>query len=195
VNIPCDLGEKRLKAVCHRSVSPFRCARLESIPRSAVLRACRCAVVTAAQYYEALAAATTAPHSGAPRDEKQDEESTVAPLSPHSPSNPQTAARARPGVRVMAVVSLLCGILSLLLIGLILAGLFPSAWSLAPSLVCGAIGAAFGHLVRRVARRSSDVRLATAGLVLSYGGALLSIALVVALAWALDSAGPFPPGN
>jgi hypothetical protein len=37
--------------------------------------------------------------------------------------------------------------------------------------------------------------LATAGLMLSYGGALLSIALVVALALLLDAAGPFPPGN
>jgi hypothetical protein len=68
-------------------------------------------------------------------------------------------------------------------------------WSFIPSLACGAIGAAFGHLARRVTRRSSDAGLATAGLVLSYGGALLSIDLVVALAWALDSAGPFPPGN
>lgn len=119
----------------------------------------------------------------------------MPPTPPPTPSIPQTAAKAQLGAQVAqvaAVASLLCGILSLLLIGLILAGLFPSTWSFVPSFACGAIGVMFGHLARRVTRRSSAAGPATAGLVLSYGGALLSIALVVAIAWALDSAGPFP---
>jgi hypothetical protein len=105
------------------------------------------------------------------------------------------SAKAPSWARVAAVASLLGGFLSILLISLILAGLFPSEWSFVPSLACSAMGAVLGHLARRATRRSSDTVLATAGLVLSFGAALLSIALFVAPVWALASAGPFPPGN
>jgi hypothetical protein len=116
-------------------------------------------------------------------------------MHPPSASKPLTVAKTQPLARVAAIASLLCGVLGLLLIGLILVGFFASEWSFVPGFGCGALGAALGHLARRATRRSSDDVLVTAGLVLSYGGAILAIALIVAIAWILASAGPFPPGN
>jgi len=119
----------------------------------------------------------------------------VSRLPPSPSSDPQAAAKAQPWVQVPAVASFLCSFLSLLLSGLILVGPFPSEWSFGPGLACSAMGAVLGHLARRAMCRSSDTVLATAGLLLSYGTALLSIALFVALFWALAAGGPFPPGN
>jgi hypothetical protein len=119
----------------------------------------------------------------------------MPPLHSPSPGGRHLAAAAAPWWLAASVASVLCGILSLLLIGASTAGLLPSGWSFAPSFACGVVGVALGHLARRAAPGSSETALATAGLVLSYGGVLLSVALFAVIALLLDLAGPFPPGN
>ncbi len=98
------------------------------------------------------------------------------------PGGPQVVATATPWVLASAVASLIFGILSLLLIGPYFAGIVRGL-PFAASFVCGAIGVVLGHLARarRAAPGSSDAALATAGLVLSYVGALLSLALFLLL--------------
>jgi hypothetical protein len=70
-------------------------------------------------------------------------------------------------------------------------------WSFYLSVACGVIGVVLGHLARarRAAPGNRSTVLATAGLVLSYGGTLLSLALIALIFLALDVSGPFPPGN
>jgi hypothetical protein len=134
----------------------------------------------------------------------------VSPSPPPSPSSPQAAATAAPWLLAAAVASLICGILSLLFLGACSISFLPSGWSFAPSaafrlfpfsgitsVACGVIGIVLGHVARtrRAAPGSNDAALATAGLVLSYGGTLLCLALYALLVISLTRAGPFPPGN
>jgi hypothetical protein len=86
--------------------------------------------------------------------------------------------------------------ISLLLLGATLAGLLHGV-SFAPSIACGVLGVVLGHLARarRAAPGSSGVGLATAALMLNYGGIFLPLALFVLIVLALAAAGPFPPGK
>jgi hypothetical protein len=52
-------------------------------------------------------------------------------------------------------------------------------WLDVASLACGVIGVVLGHLARRAAPHSGTAALATAGLVLSFGGVLLFLAFYV----------------
>jgi hypothetical protein len=101
---------------------------------------------------------------------------------PDSPSAASTRASWR---LAAAVASLVCGILSLLLLGAFVSpfiGVYSAGllgiWPYPASLACGLIGALLGHLAR--ARQTAPGRrqaaFATAGLVLSYGGILLCVA-------------------
>ncbi|HEX8033730.1 MAG TPA: hypothetical protein VF510_07780 [Ktedonobacterales bacterium] len=115
---------------------------------------------------------------------------------PPSPDGPRAAATAVPWLLASAVASVIFGIVSLLLFGASFAGILRGV-SFAPSFACGVIGVVLGHLARarRAAPGNSDTVLATAGLVLSYGGTILSLALFALIGLALGLAGPFPPGN
>jgi hypothetical protein len=121
----------------------------------------------------------------------------VSPSPPPSPDGPQAAARAQRWLLASAVASVFFGIVSLLLLGASSAGILPPGVSYAPSVACGVVGVVLGHLARarRAAPDRSDAVLATAGLVLSYGGTFLSLALFALIVLFLALAGPFPPGN
>jgi hypothetical protein len=121
-------------------------------------------------------------------------EADVSPSAPPSSGGPQAAATAGPWLLASAVASLIFGILSLLLIGLFffwvfVAGRLPVwvyegpllVWVYAASVACGVIGAVLGHLARAhpPAPRSRHAALTVAGLVLSYGGTLLSVGFYV----------------
>ena len=126
------------------------------------------------------------------------------PLPP--PGHPRAAATAAPWLLAAAVASLSGGILSLVLFGAYVAGVFGvwsyaanpfGVWSYFASVTCGVIGVVFGHLARarRAAPGSRHTTLAMAGLVLSYGGTLLPLALFAFFTLVFGLAGPFPPGN
>jgi len=125
-------------------------------------------------------------------------QSPLPPLPP--PGGPQTAARPQRWPLASALASLIFGIFSQVLVGVSFAliGAFfafrrvdatfrfasSGAYFLpfAASFVCGVIGVALGHLARRrAAPDSSDAALAAAGLVFSYMGALVSLALILFL--------------
>ena len=117
------------------------------------------------------------------------------------PDGPQTAATTAPWLLAIAVASLLCGILSLLLFGAYLAivfylyrWIFLLGWFFALGIACGAMGVMLGHLARarRAALGTRGAVLATASLVLSYGGMLLPLALMAFIALLFNVAGPFP---
>jgi hypothetical protein len=95
----------------------------------------------------------------------------------------------------VAVVSLLCGLLSLFLIGANSVGIL-GGMPITASVVCGLTGIVLGHVARsrRGAPDKSDAKFFTAGLVLSYAalGAALSLAL---LALSHQPSQLFPPGN
>jgi hypothetical protein len=92
----------------------------------------------------------------------------------------------------VAVASLIFGILSLLLLGALVSpflGVYAAdvlgIWPYPTGFACGVIGVVLGHLGRRIAPGSRGAALATAGLVLSYGGTLLFLALNVLIYLAL----------
>lgn len=98
--------------------------------------------------------------------------------------NIQARPSASPAPPILAYASLILGILSLVLGGwYAIAGLRGLAFAI--SLVVGVIGVIIGHLARAQVRRTDAPRsleyVATAGLVLSYAGAILSLALLVLL--------------
>jgi hypothetical protein len=64
-------------------------------------------------------------------------------------------------------------------------------WSLAPSMLCGVSGVTLGHRARRAAPGSSDAVLAMAGLLLSYGGIVLTLAPMVLIVLAFSSPDTF----
>jgi hypothetical protein len=102
-----------------------------------------------------------------------------------------------------AVTSLILGILSLLLFGAYITVIFFSqgwlfllGWFLAIGVACGVMGVVLGHSARarRAALGSRGAMLATAGLVLSYGGTLLPLAFLALTVLFFQLAGPFPIG-
>ncbi len=117
------------------------------------------------------------------------------------PDGPQAAATTAPWLLATAVASLLCGILSLLLFGAYTAVIFSLhgwffllGWFFALSVACGVMGVVLGHLARagRAMLGSSGAVLATAGLVLGYGGTLLPLAFIAVIVVLFQLAGPFP---
>jgi len=133
----------------------------------------------------------------------------VSPSAPPSSGGPQAVATAAPWLLASAVASLIFGILSLLLISLVFFGVFAAGrlpvwviesplpvWVYAASVACGVIGAVSGHLAgaRPIAPGSRHAALAVAGLVLSYGGILLSVGFFALVHLAFALAGPFPIG-
>lgn len=110
--------------------------------------------------------------------------------APSSSGSSRTAVTTSPWLLASAVASFICGVLSLLCLGAFAAGLHDiwfepagllGVWLYVASIACGVIGVVLGHLARArlVAPHSGNARLATAGLVLSYGGILLSLAFYV----------------
>jgi hypothetical protein len=128
----------------------------------------------------------------------------VSPSSPPLPDGSQAAATSARWWLATAVASLICGILSLLLFGAYFAGIFTLpegwlfllGWFLALSLACGVLGVVLGHLAcaGRAALRRGGAVLATAGLVLSYGGTLLPLVSIALIYLFFLLAGPFPIG-
>ena len=109
----------------------------------------------------------------------------------------QTAVTTPPWLLASAVASLICGGLSLLFFGVFAAALLGvsvylaallAAWLPIASVACGVIGAVLGRVARarRAALGRSGTALATAGLVLSCGGFLLSLALYALLLWSFS---------
>jgi hypothetical protein len=130
----------------------------------------------------------------------------VFQFPPPAPNGPPATATTAPWLLASAIASLICGMLSLLLFGALCAGIFyPSGVFFAPNsengvfafgLTCGVIGVVLGHLARtrRAALGSRGAMLARAGLVLSYGGTLLPLALLALIVLLFQLAGPFPIG-
>lgn len=129
----------------------------------------------------------------------------MSPSAPPSSGGSQAVVTTSPWLLASAVASLICGLLSLLFDGAFGAGFLPGVL-LAPSAVdsviagavtCGAIGVVLGHLARarRAALGSRGAALATAGLVLSYIGALLPLAFfgLIYVLFTFGGAGWNPP--
>lgn len=96
--------------------------------------------------------------------------------------NMQARPSANPTRPILAYASLILGVLSLVLgIWYAIAGLRGLPFAI--SFVVGVIGVIIGHLARAQVRRTDAPRslayVATAGLALSYAGAILSLALFV----------------
>ena len=109
--------------------------------------------------------------------------------------NMQARPASSPARPILAYASLILGLLSLVLGGwYAIAGLHGLAFAI--SFVVGVIGVVIGHLARAQVRRAGAPRsleyVATVGLVLSYAGAILSLALF-ALLRPVTPAGS-PPG-
>lgn len=104
----------------------------------------------------------------------------MSPPDPPSSGGSQVTVTTSLWLLVSAVASLICGVLSLLCLGAFAAGLL-GVWLYVASIACGVIGVVLGHRARarRAATHSGNAALATAGLVLSYGGVLLSLAFYV----------------
>jgi hypothetical protein len=118
----------------------------------------------------------------------------VPHVPPSSPNDPLATGATTPWV--LAAASILSGILSLLLLGVSFTHLL-RGWSFAPSIACGVLGVVLGYLARSrsAVLGNRGTVLATDGLVLSYAGTLLPLALFAFIVLSLAAAGPFPPGN
>lgn len=130
----------------------------------------------------------------------------MSPSSPPPSSHPQAADIAARWLLAVAVASLSSGLLSLFLFVAYIAGVFGvwsyaanpfGVWSYFASVTSGVIGVMLGHLARarRAAPGSRHAALATTGLALSYGGALLALAFEAVVALVFQLAGPFPLMN
>ena len=99
---------------------------------------------------------------------------------PTVPRGPQAAAADAQWALAAGVASVMLGILSLLLIGAYSVGIVRRL-PYAASFACGIVGAVLGHVARAQARHaaadSSTAPLALVGLVLSYVGVFLSVAI------------------
>jgi hypothetical protein len=127
----------------------------------------------------------------------------VSPLPRPSPDGPQAAAPTAPWLLAVAVASLSGGLLSLVLFGAYVAGVFGvwsyaanpfGVWSYFASVACGGSGVVLGHLARarRALPGSRHAALARTGLVLSYGGTLLALSFEALVYLLVGLAGPSP---
>jgi hypothetical protein len=111
--------------------------------------------------------------------------------------NMQARHSASPARPFLAYASLILGILSLVLGGwYAIAGLHGLVFAV--SFVVGVIGVILGHLARAQVRRTDAPRsiayVATAGLALSYAGAILSVVLFALLMSTTPAGSPSPSG-
>jgi hypothetical protein len=129
--------------------------------------------------------------------DKQYEEVDVSSSDLPSSGGFQATVTTSPWLLASAVASLICGGLSLLCLGVFAAALLGvsvylaallAAWLPIASIAFGVIGAVLGRVARarRAALGRSGTALATAGLVLSCGGFLLSLALYALLLWSFS---------
>ncbi len=120
----------------------------------------------------------------------------MSPSVPPSSESPRIGATTAPRLPASTIASLIFGALSLLLLGAFFFDLYVErllpGWFYVGSVVCGVIGAVFGHRARahRAAPGSRNAALAVTGLVLSYGGVILSLGFVALVLLALTLAPP-----